>query len=192
MLKYLVKRFFQTAVVLFVVSVIVFCVMSFTGDPVLMIVPPNATDAQIAEARIALGLDQPLWVQYKVFLFNLLKGDLGISYIFKRPALTLIVERMPTTFRLGVFGMLVGLALALPLGILAALYEGRFIDRAIQLLISVNQAVPSFWLALMLIIVFGVHLGWLPTTGADSWRHFIMPTLVLGLSVLPALARLAR
>jgi peptide/nickel transport system permease protein len=88
--------------------------------------------------------------------------------------------------------MLVGLTLALPLGILAALYEGRFIDRAIQLLISANQAVPSFWLALMLIIVFGVHLGWLPTTGADSWRHFIMPTLVLGLSVLPALARLAR
>ncbi|MFA5473778.1 MAG: ABC transporter permease, partial [Aminobacteriaceae bacterium] len=113
MLKYLVKRFFQTAVVLFVVSVIVFCVMSFTGDPVLMIVPPNATDAQIAEARIALGLDQPLWVQYKVFLFNLLKGDLGISYIFKRPALTLIVERMPATLELVFLSVLISVAVAL-------------------------------------------------------------------------------
>ena len=90
MLKYLLKRIFQMFVVLFVVSVIVFCIMSFTGDPVLMIVPPTATDAQIAEARIALGLDRPLWEQYSVFLGNLLRGDLGVSYMFKRPALTLI------------------------------------------------------------------------------------------------------
>ena len=132
MLKYLVKRFFQTAVVLFVVSVIVFCVMSFTGDPVLMIVPPNATDAQIAEARIALGLDQPLWVQYKVFLFNLLKGDLGISYIFKRPALTLIVERMPATLELVFLSVLILVAVALLCGVFAGAWPNNPLSWAIM------------------------------------------------------------
>jgi peptide/nickel transport system permease protein len=153
---------------------------------------PEASQADIEQVRRVYGLDKPLAAQLGDWAARAVRGDFGESFYFKKDVASLIVERMPTTFKLGVFGMLVGLLLAIPLGVIAALYQGRFIDRLILVLISVNQAVPSFWLALMMIILFGVNLGWLPTTGADSWRHFVMPTLVLGLSVLPALARLAR
>lgn len=192
MLFFVLRRILISICVCLCVLLISFSLTRMSGDVATTIAGPEATQADIEQVRRAYGLDRPLAVQLADWAGHAVRGDFGESFCFKKDVSSLIVERMPTTFRLGVFGMLVGLALALPLGILAALYEGRFIDRAIQLLISANQAVPSFWLALMLIIVFGVHLGWLPTTGADSWRHFIMPTLVLGLSVLPALARLAR
>jgi peptide/nickel transport system permease protein len=163
-----------------------------SGDVAATIAGPEASQADIEQVRRVYGLDKPLAAQLGDWAARAVRGDFGESFYFKKDVASLIVERMPTTFKLGVFGMLVGLLLAIPLGVIAALYQGRFIDRLILVLISVNQAVPSFWLALMMIILFGVNLGWLPTTGADSWRHFVMPTLVLGLSVLPALARLAR
>ncbi len=208
MLKYLVKRFFQTAAVLFVVSLIVFCVMSFTGDPVLMIVPPNATDAQIAEARIALGLDRPLWVQYKVFLFNLLKGDLGISYIFKRPALTLIVERMPATLELVFLSVLISVAVALPCGVFAGAWPNNPISRGIMGGSLLGISLPSFWVGILMIFYFAVEKGLLPSSGRgstdtlfgvpfafltrDGFRHLILPAVTLALGTLAMLIRLIR
>ena len=145
MLTYLLKRVFQMFVVLFMVSVIVFCVMSFTGDPVLMIVPPTATDAQIAEARVALGLDRPLWDQYAVFLRNLLHGNLGVSYMFKRPALTLIVERMPATLELVFLSIVISLAIALPCGVFAGARPNNALSRAIMGGSLLGISLPSFW-----------------------------------------------
>ena len=118
--------------VLFVVSVIVFCVMSFTGDPVLMIVPPTASEAQIQEARVALGLDKPLVVQYEVFLKNLLHGSLGVSYMFKRPALDLILERMPATLELVFLSVLISVLVAIPCGVFAGAWPNNPLSRLIM------------------------------------------------------------
>ncbi len=192
MLFFILRRVLTSICVCLCVLLISFSLTRMSGDVAATIAGPEASQADIEQVRRVYGLDKPLAAQLGDWAARAVRGDFGESFYFKKDVASLIVERMPTTFKLGVFGMLVGLLLAIPLGVIAALYQGRFIDRLILVLISVNQAVPSFWLALMMIILFGVNLGWLPTTGADSWRHFIMPTLVLGLSVLPALARLAR
>ena len=208
MLKYLLKRIFQMFVVLFVVSVIVFCVMSFTGDPVLMIVPPTATDAQIAEARIALGLDRPLWEQYSVFLGNLLRGDLGVSYMFKRPALTLIVERMPATLELVFLSILISLAVALPCGVFAGARPNSPLSRAIMGGSLLGISLPSFWVGILFIFYFAVEKGLLPSSGRgvtgllfgvpfafltwDGVRHIILPAVTLALGTLAMLIRLIR
>ena len=208
MLKYLLKRLVQMVVVLFTVSVIVFLVMSFTGDPVLMIVPPTATDAQIAEARTALGLDRPLWVQYGVFLQNLIRGDLGVSYIFKRPALTLIVERMPATLELVFFSVLLSLAVALPCGVYAGARPNSPFSRAVMGGSLLGISLPSFWVGILLIFYFAVEKGLLPSSGRgataplfgipfafltwDGFRHIVLPAVTLALGTLAMLIRLIR
>lgn len=208
MAKYLLKRVFQMVVVLFAVSLIVFFVMSFTGDPVLMIVPPTATDAQIEEARIALGLDRPLWVQYGVFLNNLLHGDMGVSYMFKRPALTLIVERMPATLELVFLSVVISLSIALPCGVFAGAYPNNPISRAIMGGSLLGISLPSFWVGILFIFYFAVEKGLLPSSGRgataqlfgvplglltwDGLRHIILPALTLALGTLAMLIRLIR
>lgn len=208
MLKYLLKRVLQMFVVLLAVSFIVFLVMSFTGDPVLMIVPPTATDAMIAEARATLGLDRPLWVQYGIFLENLLHGDLGVSYIFKRPALTLITERMPATLELVFFSVLISLAVALPCGVYAGAKPEGSLSRAIMGGSLLGISLPSFWVGILFIFYFAVEKGLLPSSGrgvtaplwglpfafmtADGLRHLILPSATLALGTLAMLIRLIR
>ena len=208
MIRYFVRRLAQTVLVLLAVSVIVFLVMSFTGDPVLMIVPPTATDAQITEARTALGLDRPLWVQYGVFLKNLLKKDMGVSYIFKRPALTLIVERMPATLELVFFSMVISLAVALPCGVYAGAKPGSPLSRAVMGGSLLGISLPSFWVGILLIFYFAVEKRLLPSSGrgatatlfgipfafltADGFRHIILPASSLALGTLAMLIRLIR
>lgn len=208
MTKYLLKRIVQMIAVLFAVSLIVFFVMSFTGDPVLMIVPPSATDAQIEEARAVLGLDKPLWVQYGVFLNNLLQGDLGVSYIFKRPALTLIVERLPATLELVFLSVLISVAVALPCGVLAGAYPNNPVSRVIMGGSLLGISLPSFWVGILFIFYFAVEKGLLPSSGRgatetlfgipfafltrDGLRHLILPALTLALGTLAMLIRLIR
>ncbi|NLA91705.1 MAG: ABC transporter permease [Synergistaceae bacterium] len=208
MIRYFLRRFAQMVLVLLAVSVIVFLVMSFTGDPVLMIVPPTATDAQIAEARTALGLDRPLWVQYGVFLKNLLRGDMGVSYIFKRPALTLIVDRMPATLELVFFSMIISLAVALPCGVYAGAKPGSPLSRAVMGGSLLGISLPSFWVGILLIFYFAVEKRLLPSSGrgatatlfgipfafltADGFRHIILPACSLALGTLAMLIRLIR
>ena len=208
MIRYFLRRFAQMVLVLLAVSVIVFLVMSFTGDPVLKIVPPTATDAQIAEARTALGLDRPLWVQYGVFLKNLLRGDMGVSYIFKRPALTLIVDRMPATLELVFFSMIISLAVALPCGVYAGAKPGSPLSRAVMGGSLLGISLPSFWVGILLIFYFAVEKRLLPSSGrgatatlfgipfafltADGFRHIILPACSLALGTLAMLIRLIR
>lgn len=208
MLKFLVKRIFQMIMVLFVVSVIVFCVMSFTGDPVLMIVPPTATEAQIAEARVQLGLDKPLIIQYEVFLKNLLHGDMGISYMFKRPTIELILERMPATLELVLLSVILSVLIAIPCGVFAGAHPNHPLSRLIMGGSLFGISLPSFWVGILLIFYFAVHKGLLPSSGrgdtgtlfgipfaflsADGIRHLILPAVTLSLGTLAMLIRLTR
>jgi peptide/nickel transport system permease protein len=196
------------AAVLMVVSLIVFFVMSFTGDPVLMVVPPNATDLEIEEARRSLGLDKPLWIQYFVFVKNLTQGDMGRSYIFKQPVSKLVTERMPATFEMVGCAVLFALLVAVPAGVYAAARPNSFLSRAIMGGSLFGISLPSFWVGILLIYFFAVELGLLPSSGRggtrllfgvpwsfltwDGLRHLVLPSVTLALGTLAVLLRLIR
>lgn len=208
MLLYTLKRLGQMVVVLMVVSVVVFGIMHLTGDPVLLLVPPEATDAEIAAAREKLGLDRPLWEQYGVFLKNVLHGDMGISYMFKRPAVDLILERMPATLEMTIFAMVLAGAVAIPLGLYAGAYPDSFFSKLIMSASLFGISLPSFWLGIMLILVFAVQLNIMPSSGrgavgsffgmrtslftADGMHHLIMPAVTLAVAQMAMLIRLTR
>lgn len=205
---YLLKRFIQMIAVLVTVSLIVFFVMSFTGDPVLMIAPPQATEEQIEEARRQLGLDKPLWAQYVVFMGNLLKGDMGRSYLFKQPVVRLITERMPATFEMVGAAVFLSLLISVPTGVYAAARPGSRLSRALMGGSLLGISLPSFWVGILLIYVFAVELGLLPSSGRgatatlwgvrwsfltrDGLAHLLMPALTLALGTLAILTRLVR
>lgn len=208
MIKYIFKRFYHMILVLFIVSIIVFFVMSFTGDPVLMLVPLDATQAQIDAARIELGLDQPLLVQYGIFLKNLLRGDLGNSYAFKQSAIKLIIERMPATFELVVFSIIISIFLAIPLGVYAGAYPKKRSSKAIMLASLLGISLPNFWVGMMLIFIFAVQLQVMPSFGRgdiieivglrlsiltkDGLKHLILPAIMLSIQSMAVLLRLTR
>lgn len=208
MLRYSIMRLGQMVVVLLAVSLIVFGIMNLTGDPVLLLAPPEATDAEIAQARAQLGLDLPLWKQYGIFLQNLLQGDMGVSYMFRRPALELIVERMPATLEMTVFAMVVAGGLAIPMGLYAGAYPDRIFSKLIMSASLLGISLPSFWLGIMLILIFAVQLNIMPSSGrgevvtlfgvrtsiftADGLQHLIMPAVTLAVAQMAMLIRLTR
>lgn len=208
MLRYTLNRLGQMAVVLLVVSVVVFGIMHLTGDPVLMLVPPDATDADIAAAREKLGLDRPLWEQYGVFLSNAVHGDMGVSFMFKRPAVELIVERMPATLEMTVFAMVLAGLVAIPLGLYAGAYPDNAVSKVIMSASLLGISLPSFWLGIMLILVFAVQLNIMPSSGrgetvtllgfrtslltADGLHHVLMPAVTLAIAQMAMLIRLTR
>jgi len=156
MLQYTLRRFGQMVIVLFVVSVLIFTVTRFTGDPVMLIVSQDASDTQIAAARAELGLDRPLYQQYGVFAQNALHGNLGTSFVFRRSATELIVERMPATLEMTIFAMLLSAILAIPLGVFAGAYPRNILSKSIMSSSLVGISLPSFWLGIMLILIFSV------------------------------------
>ncbi len=204
----MLKRLVQMVGVLLTVSVIVFFVMSFTGDPVLMVVPPTATELEIEEARRDLGLDKPLWVQYGVFMGNLVQGDMGRSYIFKQPVVKLITERMPATFEMVGCAILLSLCISIPSGVYAASRPNSFLSRALMGSSLFGISLPSFWVGILLIFLFAVEWGLLPSSGRgetghifgvpwsfltwDGIRHLILPSVTLALGTLAVLMRLVR
>jgi peptide/nickel transport system permease protein len=204
LLIYLVQRFLQTIAVLVAVSVIVFFVMSFTGDPVMMIVPPDATAEQIEAARHELGLDRPLPVQYIVFMDNLLHGDMGRSYLFRQPVVKLITERVKATLEMVMLAVLLSLAVAIPAGVYAAAAPDSRLSRALMGGSLFGISLPSFWVGILLIFVFAVEWGLLPSSGRgktvagwsfltrDGLAHLIMPSVTLALGTLAMLTRLVR
>lgn len=208
MLRYSIMRLGQMVVVLLAVSLIVFGIMNLTGDPVLLLAPPEATDAEIAQARAQLGLDLPLWRQYGIFLQNLLQGDMGVSYMFRRPALELIVERMPATLEMTVFAMVLAGGLAIPMGLYAGAYPDRIFSKLIMSASLLGISLPSFWLGIMLILIFAVQLNIMPSSGrgevitlfgvrtsiftVDGLHHLIMPAVTLAVAQMAMLIRLTR
>jgi len=208
LLRYTVTRLGQMVIVLMVVSVVVFGIMNLTGDPVLLLVPPDATDIEIAMAREQLGLDRPLWEQYGIFLNNLAHGDLGMSYMFKRPALDLIIERMPATLELTVFAMILAGVVAIPLGLYAGACPDKFGSKLIMSASLLGISLPSFWLGIMLILIFSVELNVMPSSGRgevgmffgiktslftpDGLQHILMPAFTLAVAQMAMLIRLTR
>jgi peptide/nickel transport system permease protein len=192
MLRFFLRRFAVAVLVALTVLTLAFMLTRLSGDLAISIAGPNATAADVETIRRVYGLDRPVWVQYFDWLGRALQGDFGESYFFRDRVSNLIAARMPVTLTLGLVGLAIALVVSLPLGILAAVREGSWVDRAVGLVAMIGQAMPSFWLGLVLMIVFGLQLGWLPISGVDSWDGFILPGVVLAFSAIPSLMRLTR
>ena len=208
MLKYIVKRFVQMIVVLFVVSILVFMLTNFIGDPVDMLVPENATVEQVESARARLGLDKPLPVQYGIFLKDVLHGNFGKSYTYGKPAMGLIMERMPATLELVAIAALLVLFIAIPLGVYAGAYPKRRSSRIIMSGSILGISLPSFWVGMMMIYIFAVMLRALPASGRGNTvnvlgvnlsvfapgglRFLILPAVTLALTNVATTLRLTR
>ena len=192
MRKFILRRAILAVLVCLTVLVISFSLTRLSGDPAQAVAGPQASAEDLATIRKAYSLDRPLPEQFATWVTAAAQGDLGRSYLFREPVANLIRARLPVTLVLGGVGILFAVAIALPLGILAAMNEGTLTDRAVMLVALLGQAVPSFWLALLLIIGLGLRLQWLPIAGIDDWTGFILPGLVLSFSAIPALMRLTR
>lgn len=192
MIRFLMRRAILAVLVCMTVLVISFALTHAAGDPALAVAGPQASAADIQAIRVAYGLDRPLPRQFMEWVGNAARGDFGRSYLFREPVANLIASRFPVTLTLGLVGIGVALLTAIPLGILAALNEGRALDKIVTLVALVGQAAPGFWLGLMAIIAFGLRLQWLPIAGLDDWTGYILPGIVLSFSGIPALLRLTR
>ena len=192
MLRYLITRLLRAALTLVLVVTFAFFVLRLSGDPALLIMgadaPPEAVDA----FRAAWGLDAPLWVQYLQYFVAIFEGDLGRSMRDGRDAAAVVAERIPVTLALTVPALTIKIILGIPAGIYAALHRNSFADRAVMVLAVAGFTVPSFVLGLLLVLVFAVQLGWLPSGGQDSWRHAVLPVVTLGLGGAAVLARFTR
>lgn len=192
MLIYTAKRVLLAILVSITVSALVFSLLYLTGDPATALAGERANDADIAAIRAAYGFDQPIYIQYLKWLAGAVQGEFGTSVYFRLPVIDLIMERLPVTMTLGVCAMTFALVLSIPLGVLAAMFPNSMIDRAALLLAVLGQALPSFWFALMLVVLFAYWFPILPASGSDSWEHFVLPTIVLGYYAAPAFMRLTR
>ena len=192
MLVYTAKRIVLAILVALTISMLVFSLLYLSGDPATALAGESATSADIEKIRHAYGFDRPVWVQYLSWLANAAQGEFGNSLYFRLPVWDLILERLPTTMTLGVSAMTFAIVLSIPLGVLAAMFPNSLIDRAALFMAVVGQAMPSFWFALMLIVLFAFTWPVLPASGSDTWRHFVLPTIVLGYYATPAFMRLTR
>ncbi|MFP3385107.1 MULTISPECIES: ABC transporter permease [Tritonibacter] len=192
MLPFILKRLGLALLVALTVSFISFSLLFLSGDPAAALAGETASGEDVEAIRRLYGFDRPMLVQYGEWLFSAVQGDFGESYYFKLPVASLIAERLQVTMLLGVCGILFALLTAVPLGVAAAIRPNSLIDRVALFLSVAGQAMPSFWFGLILIVVFAIQLGWLPPSGAATWRHFIMPTIVLGYYAMPAIMRLTR
>jgi len=174
------------------VSVVVFALVHLSGDPVLLMVSPDAPPDVVATTRQALGFDRPLYEQFARYLSNAAHGDLGVSLRMNRSVTSLILERLPATLQLTLAALIIAVLVAIPAGIVSAVKRGTVVDRVAMAGAVAGQAVPIFWLALLLIALFGVRLRWLPVYGSGSLAHFVLPAVSLSTIIMGRLARLVR
>lgn len=192
MLSFLLKRLLQGAISIVGVSVVIFMISRLSGDPVVIMLPPEAPQSVIDELRRDLGLDEPLWTQYLIFVQHALAGDFGRSYRWEMPALQLILDRLPATIELAICALVFSICIAVPVGVFSAVYRGSWIDRLGRIFAMLGQAMPAFWVGLLLILVFAVELNWLPAFGSDSPKHVILPAIALGWYPVAAQTRIVR
>ena len=208
MTVFVLRRLAQTLLVLLVTSALVFGGLYLVGNPIEILVNPAADEVEKARAAAALGLDRPILEQYLIFVKSALGGDLGTSFVFGRPALEVIFERMPATLELAFLAMLISVGLGVPLGLFAGLYPQKFLSRGIMAGSILGFSLPTFWVGLLLIMVFAVQLGWLPSTGrgptenlfglsvsilsVEGLKYAFLPALNLALFKLSLIIRLTR
>ena len=192
MRAYIAARLATALLVVLGVSAVSFVLTFLTGDPAEIMLPPGATAVQIAKFRAEWGFDDPLPVQYWRFLRRAIQGDFGISLRHGQSSLPLIAARLPATFQLTVTAMLLAIVLAVPLGVLAATHRGGTIDLFAMGVALFGQSVPNFWLAIMMILLFAVSWGVLPTSGRGGWAHVVMPAAAIAINLAALLTRLVR
>ena len=192
MTRYVVRRLLQTFVVLWLLTVIVFGISRLSGNPADLMTPQGAGPETRDRIVRDLGLDQPLPVQYAKFVANAAQGDFGVSIRFQAPAMDLVLDRMPSTLKLAFAALFIAIVVGIPLGTLAALRHRKLGDYAVVTTLTLGQATPSFWLGILLILWFGVELGWLPIAGDDGPESLIMPAIALSIVPLVSIARLTR
>jgi peptide/nickel transport system permease protein len=192
MKRYIVRRAGYAVLSLFLLSVTIFLFVRVTGDPAALLVEPGAAPGDIAAIHHQFGLDRPLYVQYGLFMWSLFHGELGQSFYYQTPVMGLYLSRLPNSLELASVAMLFSLVIGIPAGILAAVHVGRFWDSAGKLFTLLGLSMPSFWVGLLLILLFSVYLGWLPSSGAGTPWHLIMPAFALGWYFAAAHMRLTR
>ena len=192
MARFLLHRLYISFLVAITVSVIAFSLLRLSGDLAAELAGEDATDKEIAVVAHQYGLDRPLYVQYFDWAKKAITGDLGRSLFTNEPVSEMIFERLGVTVKLACYSIALGLILAIPLGVLASTKPNTWIDRMSLGLAVFGQAIPNFFFALLLILLFGVQLRWLPISGNDTFAHFIMPTITLGIGVMPQFMRLTR
>lgn len=190
--RFILRRLLQTAVTAVFVTMIVFALARLTGDPTVMLLPTEATQADRDFLKNQLGLDKSLPAQYLTFVGKALSGDFGMSFRYRVPVRDLVLSRLPATIELAVLSMLLAIVIAMPIGILSALRRGSLVDRLARWFATLGLATPTFWLGLMLILLFAVTLNWLPAAGREHWSSRILPTIALGWFSAAAIARLTR
>lgn len=192
MAKYIGKRFLQSIIAVWGITLIVFLVLNVAGDPVTLMLPPTASFDEIEALRESLGYNDPIIVQYWRFLSNAVTGDFGMSYNYKQPALSVVMERVPATVTLAVTAFLISLLIGIPAGVISAVKRNTFLDTLIRSFALLGQCVPAFWLGIMMILLFSVKLKWLPTSGFSSWSALILPSITLGMFSAATITRLLR
>ncbi len=193
MKAYVLRRLWQSALTLVGVSVLVFVILRvLPGDPAKMLLPEGAPQSAVDELNRHLGLHEPLHVQYGLFLKSVFQGDFGQSFQYRAPALQVVTERLAATVQLALAALLITVGVGVSLGIVAAVRRGTRYDYASTILAVLGQSLPNFWLGIMLILLFGVALRWLPTSGFESWRHLILPAVTLAAFPMALVARLTR
>lgn len=208
MTAFIIRRLFQALTVLFITSVIVFAGVYAIGDPLEILLPADATMAERAQVTQSLGLDKPLIIQYGHFLWNALHGDLGTSFVYNQPSVSVILQRLPATLELAFCALIMALLIGIPLGLLSGLKSGSATDETIMTGSILGFSLPNFWQGMMLIMIFSVYLGWLPSTGRgqtgtilgietslatwDGIKHLILPAINLSLAKISLVIRLTR
>ncbi|MGY6553645.1 MAG: ABC transporter permease [Wenzhouxiangella sp.] len=208
MSAFIIRRVWQSALVLLLMSIIVFAGVYAIGNPIDILIPPDATQAEREAAIVALGLDRPLVEQYLQFVGSALRGDLGTSFVFNQPAIQLILSRLPATLELAICAMVLAVLIGLPLGMVAGMRPDSLLDRGVMTGSILGFSLPNFWQGMMLIMIFAVWLGWLPSGGRgetgtilgiqtslatwDGIRHLLLPALNLALFKIALVIRLAR
>lgn len=192
MLNYLIKRLIQSLFVLFGITLVVFVVLHLSGDPVQLMVPPTASQAEVDALRQKMGFNDPIYLQYYRFLINIIHGDFGESYYYNEPAMKIVLERFPATVELSFSAMLIALLVAIPAGIISAVNRNGGIDAFIRLFALMGQCIPSFWLGIIFILLFSVNLHWLPTGGNNGIASLILPAVTLGMFSAASITRVLR
>jgi ABC-type dipeptide/oligopeptide/nickel transport system permease component len=192
MQRYLLKSVIQSLLLLLGVLILVFFMVRITGDPASLMVPREASQAQVDAFRDAMGFNRPLSVQFADFVWGAVRGDFGNSLHYRLPAMDIIIQRLPATLELATAALLFAIVIAIPLGIMGGLSPGSPVDSLARTAGLLGQTMPNFWLALIFIIFFSVRLGWFPTFGRGGWDSLVLPAVALGLASMGQLVRLTR
>ncbi len=193
MLRYVFKRVLALLPVIIGVTFIVFAILRLApGDPVKIILGDQVSPEQVEQVRREMGLDRPFLVQYGAYMLDLVRGNLGLSYATRQPVSLEVFSRFPYTLKLSLIATIVSILLAIPLGIVAAVRQNTFVDSASMIVALIGVSMPMFWLALLLILLFSLKLGWFPVSGANSWKSYVLPAFALGFMNMASTARTTR